>query len=133
MKQKENKGFPKTSSQTSNSFNKIELVNCPRNGMVCGEQLSEINRMFLESNDYQHNKEYQLSIKILKDAYDKTWEMSESTCYKCATLFRAIIRQSLENMHIDLQRMSKGTFKGKRYMGSLHFSEDALNNLREEG
>ena len=82
--------------------------------MMCKETLAEINRIFHESNDYQQNKEYQLSINTLKEAYEKTWELSESTCERCARLFRSTIVESLESMDADLQRMlqdlTDGTF-----------------------
>ena len=130
MKREKNRELSKTSS-TNGSTSKIELVNCPRGSLNCKEQLEDLNQIFLESNDYQHNKEYQLSIDTLKKAYVKTYDLKESTCEKCAGMFRETILESLECMHDELKIMSKSFLRGKRYQGSLILSQNTLRDLRK--
>lgn len=72
----------------------------------------------MKFQEYRHRKDYKESIAALKDAFDKTIELQENPCLKCAALFRATITESLENVHDELQSMSTGIFKLKRYESS---------------
>lgn len=114
------------------NYDKIELVKCPRGGKNCSSQLSDINQIFLESNNYKHNKEYQMSIEQLKNAFRKTYELKESKCEKCARLFRSTIIDSLENMHTELRILTSGRFRSKRFKGSYLMAKKTLNDLKKQ-
>jgi hypothetical protein len=112
--------------------NKFELLNCPRNGIKCREQLSVINKSYLESYIHQRDKNYPSSIEALKNAYYKTTELSESTCTKCARFFRSTIANTLEDIHKDLHKMSTGFFKTKRFHDSYVKAGQVLNEFKQE-
>lgn len=119
-------------TESSIPANKIELINCPKGGATCSSQLSDINKNFMESDNYQQNKEYRMSIRSLQNAFDKTYELEVSKCKKCAQLFRSTIINSLENMHVELEKMSSEKFRGKHYRSSYVLAEDAIRDLREK-
>ncbi|MFW6309512.1 MAG: hypothetical protein ACOC1D_00285 [Prolixibacteraceae bacterium] len=121
----------KSSPSKNDNFEKIELVRCPRGGKNCSSQLSDINKIYLESNNYKHNKEYRMSIESLKHAFDKTYELKESECEKCARIFRSTIIDSLENMHVELGKISSGYFRSKRFKGSYLMAEKTLQTLKK--
>ena len=111
---------------------KIEVVDCPQDMEECLKQLPEINRYFLESHRYHLNKDYQRSIEALKLAFNTTKEIKESSCLKCAELFRTTITQSLENIYDDLQKMTTGWFGSKRYQSSFEIATLVLAEFRKE-
>lgn len=111
---------------------KIELVGCPRVGKECGEHLSVLNKSFLASSRNMRNKEYTMSIEALKGAFYKTNELQESSCIKCAELFRSTIIQSLEIIHEDLQKMSGGLFFRKRYQFSYSLANSVLEEFKKK-
>ena len=102
----------------SNIKEKIELVNCPIKEMMCKFHLSAINRSYLQSEQYHKEKDYNRSIDTLKSAFDKTNELMDLPCTRCARLYRSNIVESLENIHDELERMSTGIFGNKRYQSS---------------
>jgi len=110
---------------------KIEIVNCPNDKSECVAQLPVINQHFHESHDSFLNKDYKSSIAILKRAYDTTYEIQESSCKNCTGLFRSTIISSLENIHLDLQKMTTGWFKSKRFRSSYELSALVLEELRQ--
>ena len=122
----------KHSASSSTSRNKIELVSCPRGGVNCKQHLAEINHFFEESFEYQQSKEYMQAIEYLKKAHEKTFKLQAATCLNCAAMFRAEIVFSLEKIHNDLQRASRGFFRRGRYKGSCLFAEETLNELKKE-
>jgi len=111
---------------------KIELASCPRDKEECLNQLAIINKCFLESHRYHLNKDYRRSIEALKFAFNTTHEIQESSCLKCAELFRLTITQSLENIHEDLQKMITGWFRTKRYQSSFELATLVLGEFRKE-
>lgn len=111
---------------------KIELLDCQFGGEKCKEHLSVVNENYLEFQEYRKGKEYEKSIAALKNAFDKTTELQEDSCLKCAALFRATITESLENIHDELQRMSTGIFKTKRYESSCIEARNVLNEFQEK-
>ena len=112
--------------------NKIELVSCPRKGKNCHEHLNMINHRFNESIIYQGEKNYRMSVELLKSAFEETLKLQESTCVACATLYRATIIESLENTHKDLRKMSSGLFRSGRYKGSYIMVDGILQDLRKK-
>ncbi len=111
---------------------KIELLGCPFGGSNCKKQLAEINKNYLESARHQQEKNYQRAIELLKDAYYKTHELQKSTCVKCAALFRTTITQTLEDMHKELERMSTGLFRNKRYRDVYIEAGNVLEELNQK-
>jgi len=109
---------------------KIVLLKCPLDGRECRKHVTQINKVFHESTNYRHNKEYQLSIMSLKNAYNKTYELQDASCSKCAHVFRSTIRESLENIKSELKRMTTGFFRKNHYKGSYLLVQNTLENLR---
>jgi hypothetical protein len=108
---------------------KIELVSCPRKGIICQEHLAVVNKCYVESEHYRKEKDFEKSIDTLKSAFYKTTELVESPCSKCATLFRLTITESMENMHNELEKMSTGIFGKKRYQPSYHYAGKVLSEF----
>jgi hypothetical protein len=115
----------------NNQINKFELVNCPQDCTNCKLFLFEINRLFHESEQYQVAKEYQFSVISLKKAFEKTFQLISPVEQQCADLFRFTIIESLENIHQELKRMTKGFFRSGRYKRSLMMSEETLKEFRQ--
>lgn len=111
--------------------NKIELLGCPSGGNNCKTQLALINKNYAESARHQNEKNYQKAIELLKSAYYKTHEMQKSSCVQCAALFRTTITRSLEDMHKELERMSTGIFRNKRYYGVYIEAGKVLKELSQ--
>lgn len=95
--------------------NKVELMGCPYNGQNCHKQLAAINKNYFDSARYQKEKNYLKAIHLLRNAYLKTNELQQLSCANCAELFRETINNSMENIHNDLQKMTTGVFRNKRY------------------
>lgn len=115
----------------NNYKNKIELVSCPRGGKNCEKPLSEINRFYMESGNYEQNKEYFQSVEYLKMAFHKTFELQADTCKKCAEMFRGEIINTLEHIRDDLYRSTHGFFRKNRYKGSYFLAEDTLTEFKK--
>lgn len=111
---------------------KFEMVRCVRGGRDCQEHRLVINRGFNESDSFLVNKEYSMSILTLKDAYYKTTDLQESACAQCADLFRCTITKSLESIHDDLFRMTRGLFGTKRYQSSYELVCNVLAEIKKE-
>lgn len=130
------RGLFSLSVEDSEYFNdmqdKFELVSCPSDGINCVEHRLVINKSFLESGKHLNNKDYQRSIEALKSAFYKTTELQETTCLKCAELFRLTITQSLEQIHADLEKMSKSFFYSKRYQSSYELACLVLEELKQK-
>lgn len=124
------KGLFSVSESETDYFNnkqdKIEVVSCPRDGMICQEQLSLINKSYIVSEHYFRDKDFQQSIDSLKEAFYETFELDESPCTKCALHFRSTITESLENMHGELKKMTSGFFARKEHRPSLDKVTDIL-------
>ena len=114
------------------SQSKIQMVSCPLDNKLCVENLSAINKYYRESNDYHLKKDYPRSIEALKLAFNLTYEINNSSCLKCAELFRSTIISSLENIHLDLERMTTGLFKSKRFQSSLELATLVLDELKKK-
>lgn len=108
---------------------KIVLLNGSHN-CRCNSILVDINRLFHESEQYQNDKEYQFSIISLKEAFEKTYELSEPAEQECANLFRLTIIESLEKIYQELKRMTNGFFRRGRYNRSYILTEDTLNEFK---
>lgn len=97
---------------------KIQLQKCAMGGQKCKEQLSIVNKNFVESGKYLYNKNYPGAMETLKSAFYVTFELNETSCLKCAEYFRSTITQSLGNIHDELGEMSTGMFKTNKYQSN---------------
>ena len=111
---------------------KIEMVNCPLENELCLHQLTTINQYYTESNNSHLSKDYHKSIEALKLAFNCTYEINNSSCIKCAELFRSTIISSLENMHSELQSMTTGWVKYKRHQQSLELASLVLKEFKKK-
>lgn len=111
---------------------KIDLVKCHLNNSHCKKYLSEINQDFLDSENYRSNKEYNRAMEHLKSAFKNTFEKKENYCFRCADLFHSTLVQSLESIHEELQKLTTGFFRAKRYQPSLEMAENLLTEFKKQ-
>lgn len=114
-----------------NVTGKIEVEGCPFKMKNC-KHLSAVNASHHEADIYYLNKEFQWSIESLRKAYYKTFNIKDSACGKCAGLFRSTITGSLENIQLDLEKMSKGLFRTKRYLPCYHSVGELLKKIQSD-
>jgi hypothetical protein len=112
---------------------KIELVNCPLKEMMCKFHLSAINSSYLQSEQYRKEKDYHRSIDSLKSAFNKTNELMDLPCTRCARLYRSNIVESLEIIHDELEKMSTGIFGNKRFQSSYLKVDNFLKEFENIG
>lgn len=125
-------------SQTETNYfkdnqNKIELLSCHQNEKKCKTQLSEINRIFSDTNLYFRNNEFERAIDALQTAFEKTNDLKESTCINCVQFFRSTITQSLENIHSELEQLSKSLFRNKNIISSYLKADKLLQEFKSVG
>ncbi len=120
--------FSGIGSRRYNNPNKIELLSCRSGGKNCQNHLSLINQKYSKAYNFQLEKDYINSIKALKDAFYITSEIHESSCTKCAALFRLTLTESLENINNELHKLTSGIFGKKKYEFSYI---ESCNVLRE--
>lgn len=121
-----------STEMNSHPEDKIVLENCPSGCEELKKVLIDINRFFYESNQYQHNKEYQLSIVSLKKAFKKTYELKSPLEQECAKVFRSTVLESLKNIHHELKRMTSGFFRKNHYKFSTILAEKTLEELGQK-
>lgn len=109
---------------------KFEFVKCPKIELNCKEQLSLINKIYIDSEFYRREKDYKSSVEILKNAFFISTELTEVPCTKCASVFRTTIIESLENIQKELNNITNGIFGNKKYKSSLELTETILNELK---
>jgi hypothetical protein len=114
----------------NNSQDKFELEKCPKKDVKCNEQLSVINKIYIDAEFYRTEKDYKSSIETLRNAFYVTTELTESACTKCAEAFRAEIIKSVENIHFELKKITSGIFGNKNYRQSLTLAENVRNELK---
>lgn len=112
------------------NVDKIQLEKCPRDKQMCKEHLAIVNNSHVESNKYRYDKNFQGSIETLKNAFYVTFELNEKSCKKCTNFFRSTLTKSLEDMHVELGKMSKGIFKTKRYQTDYIETSKVLMELK---
>lgn len=108
----------------------IELESCPPGEINCTEHLSLINKKMRKSRTFWLNKDYPRAIEELKIAYQETTELNQPSCMQCAELFRSTITKSMESIHNDLQKMTSGMFKARRFNSSLELGTSVLKEFK---
>jgi len=130
MKANQRGSFSQTQNRHSNGKpDKIELVSCPLKDILCKGHLSEVNKSYLESEQFLRERDFQRSIETLKNAFYKTTGLVEHPCANCAQLFRSTIIESMVNIHNELSSMTKGIFGNKRYQSSYIKADNALKEF----
>lgn len=109
---------------------KFEFVKCPGGKLKCKDQLSVINKIYGESEFFHREKNYHSSIQSLKNAFYITLELTEKPCNKCAEVFRMTVIDSLENIRLELKKITTGIFGSKKYKPSLVLVEKTLDELK---
>jgi transposase-like protein len=112
---------------------KIELAICPLKEMMCKVHLSSVHKTFLESEKYRREKDFPRTIDTLKNAFNKTTELMGHPCTKCTQLYRSNIIESLESIHEELGKLSKGIFGNKRYKLSYINADNMLREFESAG
>lgn len=97
--------------------------------VLCKGHLYEVNKCYLDSEQYHKEKNFQQSIETLKSAFVKTTELTDHPCANCALLFRSVIIESMKNIYNELGQMSKGIFGTRRYQLSYLSAEMALKEF----
>mgnify|MGYP006292224877 CR=1 FL=1 len=92
---------------------KFEIVHCPSSKNCCEEILPSLNENYFISQQFYLDKEYQHSIEALKKTYNKTFEIDNPSCNKCAALFRSTIHQSMEDIKREQDEMSNSFFNNR--------------------
>ena len=136
MKEKMRRPFLLSETDTeyfNDKVDKIELVHGKLENKECIEYLSIVNRCFHESDKFHRDKDFLNSIETLKNAYIKTLELKEPSCIKFAELLRSTILNSLENIRWELEKMSSGIFRSKRYESSRQQVDKFLRAYRKNG
>lgn len=109
----------------------IEMESCPIEATICIEPLALINEKMRISRTHLLDKNYLQAIEELKIAYHKTTELNQDSCLQCAKLFRSTITKSMEAIHEDLQKMTTGFFKAKRFNSSLELAASVLTEFKQ--
>ena len=122
-----NNQFEKNSDE-----NKIELLSCNSGANNCKNHLLVINQCYTAANSFHLEKDYYNSIESLKNAFLMTCELREDTCIHCANLFRSTIAKSLENINIELKKLTTGIMGNKRYLKSYKKSCAVLEDVKRE-
>ena len=111
--------------------NKIEIVGCDRNELVCTGHVAGINKSFLESERYRRDKNYPRAIEKLKSAYYLTAEISDKPCLNCSKFFRSTIIDSLHLIKNELKKLTTGFFANQYYKPSYLLVEEVLQELEK--
>jgi len=112
---------------------KIELVSCPLKEMMCKFHLSAIDKNYHESEQYRKDGDFQKSINTLKSAFDKTTELMDHPCTKCAQFYRSSIIESMENIHEELENITIGIFGNKKYQSVYINANSVLKEFENVG
>ncbi len=110
----------------------IELLNCPRGGHNCADQRDFMNENLVEAREYFFSKEYNHGFKVLKQAYESTFELQKDPCFKCARMFRDVIIESCEQTTTELKKMTSGLFKRTRYQSDYQKAKEILAELKKK-
>lgn len=109
---------------------KIEYTGCKLSGKVCLNYLPEINNHFRESDLFYRDRDFNRAIESLEKAWFKAGEIKEADCQMCVMFFQATVVQSLESIHNELKRMTKGIFATKRYQSCFLKADDLLKRMK---
>jgi hypothetical protein len=119
--------------QKTDDLLNVELVSCPLREMICNVHLTAINNNLIESEKLRKEKDFNNSIETLRNAFQKSSELLNHPCTSCAQHFRTKIFESLENIHDELEKKSKGVFNGKKNKLIYNRSKSLLKEFELAG
>jgi len=90
-----------------------------------------VNKCYVESEHYFSEKNFNSSIDTIKDTFYETAELTDPPCSKCAAFFRSTITASLENIHVEIEKMASCFFGDKRYQPSCIKAAEVLNEFKK--
>lgn len=108
---------------------KITLEKCPNGGFHCQEILKLINDLFSSADQCIANKEYFKALELKEKAFITTSSIKNEKCLPCGNLFRQMIYESVQENSRDLEKMTTGIFKKKKYLPHLRKSREILANM----
>ena len=110
----------------------FEFINCPLKEMMCKVHHSVISEKLMESEEYRKEKDYNNSLETLKIALNRTTDLIDHPCTRCAYHLRSNIIEYLENVKGELEKMSKGIFGKKRYKSSYLKASNVLKEFENK-
>lgn len=119
--------------QKKNSPFNVELINCPLREMMCKVHHSNINKSFIELEKYRIKSDIENSIETLRIAFSMTDDLMNKPCNNCALHFRSVIFESLEQIHDEMGKKSKGFFRKKYYKSMFLKADTVLKEIENEG
>lgn len=132
MKINWSKIFPMVADDINDISDKIEYTgNDEAIEKICMKYLPAINEYFRESDRFYRDKNFDRSIEALKNAYDLAGEITEEKGQQCSLFFQATVIQSLENIHNELDRMSRGLFATRKYQPQFENADRLLKRIRK--
>lgn len=93
----------------------IQLLSCPQGGNNCMDLLKRINDYLFEANQHRMNKNYIQALKLKDRAFKETIILEGEHCFPCADLFRKFILNSVSEYISELDKMSRGFLKRRRF------------------
>lgn len=109
---------------------KIEFTGCKMSGHSCLNYLPKINDHFRESDLFYGDRDFNRAIDALEKAWYEAGELKDPDCQRCSLFFQATVIQSLENIHSELESMTKGIFGTKRYQSCYLKADGLLKRIR---
>lgn len=106
----------------------IELENCPRGGNNCENLRNDLNNDLLLSRQYLEDKQYVKAAQLQMKCFQLTFGLNAKPCVKCAGLFRQFIKNSLNETHNELTRLTTGLFRRR----ALIPVRDQIKSVLEE-
>lgn len=114
------------------NLDRIELVSCPLNEMMCKVHLASVKKSYVESEQFRKEKDYYSSIVSLKSAFFKATELMAHPCTKCAQQYRLKVVESMFNIHGELEEISQGIFGNKKYQSSFIKADNVLREFKSK-
>lgn len=133
MKINWNKIFSLSTSESEyyeEKSDKIEFTGCKLSGKGCLNYLPKINDHFREADLFFRDRDFNRAIDALEKAWYKAGELKEPDCQRCSLFFQATVIQSLESIHNELERMTKGIFGTNRYQSCYIKTDDLLKRIK---
>jgi hypothetical protein len=110
----------------------LQLESCPDGGTKCLSQRAVINECMQLSRIHIENKNYTEVISSLKKAFDSTFDLDFKPCVSCAVFFRNLIFNALKKSEKELEKMTSGIFRKKKYGYYLVEVRKMLNDMKTQ-
>ena len=107
----------------------LQLEHCPDGGTKCLSQRAVINECMQLSRIHIENKNYNEVVLNLEKAFESTFDLNFKPCHSCAVFFRNLIFNSLKRSESELEKMTTGVFRKKKYGYYLKQVRGALKGM----